>query len=72
MRQHSVLVAAASLGMSASLAGRVAAAAEPQSTPRRHPLASRGFDPNINRWTGQPHEHRREIARRLRQKARQS
>ena len=26
-----------------------------------------GFDPRINRWTGQPHEHKREIARRLRQ-----
>ena len=24
-------------------------------------------NPNINRWTGRPHEHKREIARRLRQ-----
>lgn len=27
------------------------------------------FDPKINRHTGKPHEHKREIARRLRQKA---
>jgi len=26
-----------------------------------------GFDPRVNRWTGKPHEHAREIARRLRQ-----
>jgi hypothetical protein len=25
------------------------------------------FHPLINRWTGKPHEHRREIARRVRQ-----
>lgn len=30
----------------------------------------RTYDPRINRWTGQPHEHQREIARRLRQHAR--
>lgn len=28
------------------------------------------FDPNINRHTGRPHEHKREIARRQRQAAR--
>ncbi|CDO37625.1 hypothetical protein [Novosphingobium sp. KN65.2] len=34
---------------------------------RRH----RGWIPaNINRWTGRPHEHKREIARRLRQAGR--
>lgn len=26
------------------------------------------FDPRINRWTGEPHKHEREIARRARQK----
>lgn len=30
---------------------------------------STGFDPRINRHTGKPHEHKREIARRLRQQA---
>lgn len=32
--------------------------------------APRPYDPRINRWTGQPHEHQREIARRQRQQAR--
>ena len=30
------------------------------------------FDPKINRHTGRPHEHKREIARRLRQEARKA
>jgi hypothetical protein len=25
----------------------------------------RNFHPRLNRWTGKPHEHRREISRRL-------
>lgn len=28
------------------------------------------YHPTINRWTGKPHEHKREIARRLRQQGR--
>lgn len=28
------------------------------------------FSPQVNRWTGKPHEHKREIARRLRQAGR--
>jgi len=28
------------------------------------------MDPRINRWTGKPHEHRREVSRRLRQQQR--
>ena len=31
---------------------------------RRKPIG--GFDPKINRWTGEPREHKREIARRHR------
>lgn len=36
--------------------------------PKGYGPRGRGFHPNINRNTGRPHEHRREIARRLRQK----
>lgn len=37
----------------------------------KRPAASYGFVPaNINRHTGRPHEHKREIARRQRQAAR--
>ena len=42
--------------------------------PGRRSYRSRmvGFPANINRHTGEPHEHKREIARRLRQIARSS
>lgn len=35
-----------------------------------HRRLARYANPNINRWTGKPHEHKREIARRLRQQGR--
>lgn len=34
---------------------------------RAKKLAGRPYDPKINRWTGKPHEHKREKARRARQ-----
>lgn len=36
---------------------------------RYKPSSPGDFDPKINRHTGKPHEHKREIARRLRQRA---
>jgi hypothetical protein len=41
----------------------------PEPAPRRRARRIRkgNYDPQINRWTGKPHEHKREIARRLRQ-----
>lgn len=72
------MAAAASLGISAPLVGAPA-----DSPPRRpKPRPSNGsslfrrpktflkpFDPVINRHTGRPHEHRREIARNLKRAA---
>jgi len=39
------------------------------SMPRRRPAqtAFSNYTPSINRWTGAPHEHKREIARHQRQ-----
>ena len=41
----------------------------PSRSPRRSARRAKygGSIAEANRWTGQPHEHRREIARRLRQ-----
>lgn len=36
----------------------------PTPTPRTWTPPKPPFDPKINRWTGKPHEHKREIARR--------
>jgi hypothetical protein len=64
--------AAAALSMS-SLAGTVAAGATNlMPSRRRRSKPETSFDPLINRWTGEPHEHKREIARRTRQRERQA
>lgn len=70
-RMHTSLLAA--LAMSASAAGsRIYGAAaigrHVQQVGRAKNRAS--FNPKINRHTGKPHEHKREIARNLRQAAR--
>lgn len=76
MKYRTALVAMA--GHALSMA---AAMADPMATPTGHRAVFRSasvgrrrnpsnFDPKINHWTGRPHEHAREIARRLRQQAR--
>ena len=50
------------------------ARADVRLAPTRHMKgwgpSGRGMDPRVNRRSGEPHQHRREIARRLRQAAR--
>ena len=41
-------------------AGRI-----PRGFFRRMSRRKAAFDPRVNRWTGKPHEHKREIARNL-------
>lgn len=68
----------AALGMASApgaaiiIDGSAARNSEPSPKPRRNvDRKPKGdFSPRINRWTGKPHEHRREIARRLRQERR--
>jgi len=66
MRSLSLIAAALSMG-----AGYATPPAAPSTTIKRtvrRTLAARGFVPaSINRNTGKPHEHTREIARRERQ-----
>jgi hypothetical protein len=59
-------LAAAGMAMGMGLAGH---AAPSRSGGWRGPRLPT-FNPKINRWTGEPHQHAREIARRLRQQAR--
>lgn len=71
------MAAAASLGISSALEGeRIERARPPKPRPskgsslfRRPKTFLKPFDPVINRHTGKPHEHRREIARNLKRAA---
>ena len=71
-------IALAALGMAAAsgtaivIDGSAASSPAPSPTPRRsvYRKPKGHFDPRINRWTGKPHEHKREIARRARQQGR--
>ncbi|MBF5091937.1 hypothetical protein F1640_18450 [Novosphingobium sp. NBM11] len=75
MKYRTALVGAASLAMHMAVAAAEVAAGtghravfrSASNGRRRNPST---FDPKINHWTGRPHEHAREIARRLRQQAR--
>lgn len=68
----SALGMAAASGTDIMIDGSSASSPAPVPTPRRsaYRKPKGGFDPRINRWTGKPHEHKREIARRARQQGR--
>lgn len=73
MKYRTALVAMA--GHALSMAAAMAAAPTGHRAVFRSASVGRrrnssNFDPKINHWTGRPHEHAREIARRLRQQAR--
>lgn len=60
--------AALALGLAAGPEVDLARQSPPPAPRRRARRIRKGdYDPQINRWTGKPHEHKREIARRLRQ-----
>ena len=44
----------------------------PKRGPRPAPKPVDAENPRVNRWTGEPHQHGREVARRLRQRERRS
>lgn len=63
-------IAMASAGVGPVVVSAAGDAPPPRPRPKRRVVARPkfgGFDPRMNRWTGKPHEHKREIARRLRQ-----
>lgn len=62
-------LAAASLGLAnvAALAASPIQVGQSGLRDRRYPRSMKGVPASINRNTGKPHEHKREIARRLRQ-----
>jgi hypothetical protein len=68
----SALGMAAASGAAIVIDGSAASSPLPAPAPRRsvYRKPKGDFDPRINRWTGKPHEHKREIARRARQQGR--
>jgi hypothetical protein len=74
-RNLGMLVAAATLAAAPALAsapefsGQVSRRRRSKMLTYSTPLSA-VTSASINRWTGKPHEHKREIARRLRQAAR--
>ncbi|MFS0736972.1 hypothetical protein ABC347_07970 [Sphingomonas sp. 1P06PA] len=67
------LISIAAGGLGVSLAGIGHAIEEgtrwPTNDTKRDLRGRSSFDPRVSRWTGKPHEHKREIARRLHQQA---